>query len=85
MNTPQTYTNEALFTFHKLNEKGQTKAEAIASAYENFLKSVYEIAFDGAAGFESREWSIVKTKLEEACFFTKKAMATQVVNQFREQ
>lgn len=62
-----------LFKFHKLNDGGQQKAIAIAEAF-NALKTSLNLA-------PGRESSIVFTKLEEACFFAKKAMATQPENQ----
>lgn len=65
-----------LFKFHKLNEQGQSRAAAIAHIFECTLNELS--AYMGAA---SREVSIVKTKLEEACFFAKKAMAMQPENQ----
>ena len=64
-----------LFTFHKLNPDGISKAMFIADAYTNLLEEL------SAKVPECREWSIAKTKLEEACFFTKKAMACSPDNQ----
>ena len=63
------------FTTHILNELGIVKAQAIANHFDHLL--------EGLKGFvpEGREHSIVKTKLEEACFFAKKAMANDPENQ----
>lgn len=62
------------FTFHLLNDQGKKKAMEIASAYDNTLNIIQSMCPPG------RELSIVKTKLEEACFFTKKAMANDPAN-----
>lgn len=62
------------FEVHILNERGRRAAKEIA------------LKFDGLMTFlsmnlpEGREMSIVATKLEEACFFAKKAMASQIEN-----
>ena len=60
-----------LFKFHKLNEAGQNKAMEIQRIFESTLEALLPILGEG------REGAIVKTKLEEACFFAKKAMAIQ--------
>jgi len=74
-----------LFAFHKLNDDGQLKAVRIAEAFHNLYSDLHTIAFDGKdstqPGWEGREWAIVRTKLEEACFYAKKSMATQPENQ----
>jgi len=63
------------FTVHMLNEEGIGKANLIKSMFDAFLTELSAICGTG------REYSIVKTKLEEACFFAKKSMACQKVNQ----
>jgi hypothetical protein len=63
--------NEA-FQVHILNEDGKQRASDIALAFDCLLKTLED--FNGT---NTREMSIVKTKLEEACFFAKKAMANQ--------
>lgn len=68
----------ALFAVHKLNEDGMTKAKKIAYAFDNCLTELESVCPSG------RELSIVKTKLEEAAFFAKKAMATAPENQIEE-
>ncbi len=62
------------FTVHKLNAGGLQKAQAIAEAFDLLLEKLkLELP-------EGREFSLVKTKLEEACFFAKKGMAKQSEN-----
>lgn len=68
---------EPEFAFHKLNEEGQNKAKTIALYFSDLLFSLQSYCP------ASRELSIVKTKLEEACFFAKKAMANQPKNQVK--
>lgn len=66
-----------LFEVHMLNEVGIEKARAIAEDFNELLGYL-----ESTIGTEpSREMSIVKTKLEEACFFAKKAIANQKINQ----
>ena len=60
------------FTSHRLNESGLTNAVAISQAFDTLLDDLVRYGCK-----ESREFSIMKTKLEEACFFAKKSMATQ--------
>lgn len=67
---------DPLFEVHMLNEVGKPKAKAIAEAYDRCLAEVTELI--GAA--PSRELSIAKTKLEESCFYSKKAMANNPTN-----
>jgi len=62
------------FTVHMLNEQGKQKAGAIAQAFDECLDKLKAVCP------ESREFSITKTKLEEASFFAKKSMANQVDN-----
>jgi hypothetical protein len=66
---------DPLFQFHRLNEDGIKKAEEIASTFNDCLRVLKTMCPEG------REFSIVKTKLEEASFFAKKAMAHSVSNQ----
>lgn len=63
------------FAFHKLNSVGIGKAEQIAEAFDLLLEKLKELCPEG------REFSIVKTKLEEASFFSKKSMAMKTDNQ----
>lgn len=71
----QTTRNE--FGVHILNEEGIAKAKDMAWKFSELL---YWLEQPGMC-VEGRELSIVKTKLEEACFFAKKAMATNLTNQ----
>lgn len=66
------------FEVHMLNETGKGKARSIATAFSDLLEKV-EATCMGASG--GRELALVRTKLEEACFFAKKAMAGNVENQ----
>jgi len=58
------------FKVHILNDDGITCARSIAQEFNNLLTVLHSLI-----GEPNREFSIVKTKLEEACFFAKKAMA----------
>ena len=62
------------FEVHILNELGKTKARDIAQAFDDCLNRLSTTCPAG------REMSIVRTKLEEACFFAKKSMASDVEN-----
>lgn len=64
-----------LFQVHRLNEDGAKKAEEIAAAFNGCLQSLQGMCPEG------REFAIAKTKMEEACFFALKAMASAVDNQ----
>ena len=64
-----------LFTVHKLTESGTAKANAIARDFEVLLMQLEELC-----DTQSREFSLVKTKLEEACFYAKKSMAMEPHN-----
>lgn len=63
------------FEVHKLNERGFATAREIASNFDNLLSYLTENCPAG------RELSIVRTKLEEACFFAKKSIANVKENQ----
>jgi hypothetical protein len=62
---------DPLFQFHRLNEVGIEKAVKIAESFDRLLTELKELCPEG------REFSIVKTKLEEASFFAKKSMANR--------
>jgi hypothetical protein len=71
------------FATHKLNAEGMAKAVAIGMGFELLLaglEKTVELAPD-ARGLGARQMAIVRTKLEESCFFAKKAMAVQAKNQ----
>lgn len=65
------------FEVHKLNDDGFAKANLVASCFDQLLSKLEEIWGDDTG----REAAIVRTKLEEASFFAKKAVARQAVNQ----
>lgn len=69
----ETTMNKA-FQVHMLNDDGKSKAKQIAMAFDGLLA---ELATLCPAG---RELALVTTKLEEACFFAKKAMANDPAN-----
>jgi len=62
-----------------LNADGKAFASAIAEEFSSTLDRLEQICGSG-----SREMAIVRTKLEEACFFAKRAMASNQFNQIQE-
>lgn len=64
------------FQVHLLTAEGVKKAQSIAYLFDALLTSLQELV-PGS----SREMSIARTKLEESCFFVKKAMANDFQNQ----
>jgi len=64
------------FTMHLLNPEGIAKARLIAEVMTDTLNRLEELC-----GTSSREMAIVRTKMEEAAFFAKKAMAVNPNNQ----
>lgn len=69
-NDPRRY-----FAFHKLNEQGIANGQEIAARFTALLAFLDTVCIDG------RELALARTKLEEASFFAKKAMATNLANQ----
>lgn len=65
-----------MFEVHMLNALGKAKADEIREAYEALVAKLSPFC-----GASPREWALVKTKLEESCFFAKRAMALQTENQ----
>lgn len=63
-----------LFQVHTLNEEGMKKAKHLQDLFEQFFAQITEGLPD------SREKSIVATKLQEASFYAKRAMAMQPEN-----
>lgn len=68
-------TKHEQFSVHNLNNEGIEKANLIRDAFDELLSVLDQLCIDG------REFSIAKTKLEEACFFAKKSMCTHLINQ----
>jgi len=66
---------DKLFEVHMLNSEGKSKANYIAHQFDALLSELSRLCANG------RELAIVKTKLEEACFYAKKAMAGIPENQ----
>lgn len=64
-----------LFKVHRLNEVGMARAFVIAEEFSKLL-DVLEVNCA-----EGRDMSLVRTKLQEASFFAKQAMATMTENQ----
>lgn len=60
---------EKEFQVHMLNAEGKVRANMLAEKFSDLL------AFCKTVGMPGRELSLVATKLEEASFFAKKAMA----------
>lgn len=58
------------FAVHMLNDAGKTKAAEIAQAFDDCLERLTKVCPPG------RELAVTRTKLEEACFFAKKSMAS---------
>ena len=65
-----------IFKVHMLNQKGIEKAERIRMAFE---KCVMDVNLQ-AKGGDERCLALFKTKMEEACFYAKKAMASDPIN-----
>ena len=63
-----------LFQVHKLNASGLDAAKCIAQQFNNVAEYIENLP-------DGREKSIALTKLEEACFFAKKAIAVLPENQ----
>jgi hypothetical protein len=59
-----------------LNATGKSRANDIAEAFDGLLAELVTMNPE-----TSREMSMVRTKLEEACFFATKAMAIKPENQ----
>lgn len=60
---------DSAFTVHKLNDNGLAKSKVIAESFDELLGKLAAVVPEG------RELALVKTKLEEACFFAKKGMS----------
>lgn len=67
---------DPLFEVHILNLAGAKKAKTIAEKFDTILTELTPII-----GIAGRYPALVRTKLEEAAFFAKKAMAILPENQ----
>jgi len=63
------------FKFHALNEIGKEKVLSVAIAFDELLQQLKSICP------VSRELKITAMKLEEACFYAKKSIASEIENQ----
>lgn len=63
------------FASHKLNQNGIDKMQATRTVFNMTLGALVELCPT------NREFSIVKTKLEEACFFAIKSICVDAANQ----
>jgi hypothetical protein len=64
------------FAVQMLNENGKRKANELAEGFDSLLTAVERLGTG-----DPRCVAVAKTKLEEACFFAKKAMASDTANQ----
>lgn len=64
------------FDVHMLNDAGIAKARAIAETFSSALTDL-----ESQCGADGREMAVVRTKLQEAAFFAKRAMAVRAENQ----
>jgi hypothetical protein len=64
------------FSVHVLNPEGMKKARDIAKSFSTLLTEVEEVC-----GTDGREMALVRTHLQEAAFFAKRAMAMRSQNQ----
>jgi hypothetical protein len=63
------------FEVHRLSEEGLKNAGEIASHFNELMFKLFDNGLIETDKDNGRLISIVKTKLEEACFFAKKALA----------
>jgi hypothetical protein len=72
--TPKEKHMHKAFEVHLLNDQGKAKAAKLATGFNALLEEITPIVED------PRLLAIVTTKLEEACFFAKKGMASAAGN-----
>jgi hypothetical protein len=78
---------DSAFEVHMLNDSGKQKAMRLADMFDGLFASVRNVALEGVHPEEkadpevSRELALVRTHLEMACFYAKKAMANNPLNQ----
>lgn len=82
--------DKELFGFYKLNEKGMVATKEISDHFDDLLRKCCKTVFGdqadaimaGSAPADgARQWALLKTKLEEACFFAKKTSSIQKEHQ----
>jgi hypothetical protein len=61
---------DEIFQVNRLNEKGFDAIDCVAGSFDLLLYNLENICDQNC-----REFSLVKTKLQEACFFAKRAVA----------
>lgn len=78
------------FAVHILNDEGIEKAKQLAASFDSFLEQLKKLCLHdqnrggillAGNAYNGREFAIVRTKLEEASFFAKKALAMLPENQ----
>jgi hypothetical protein len=67
------------FQVHRLNALGLEKADKLGNLFSTLLDDVEKLA--GIEEQNERELAIVRTKLQEANFYAKRAMAVNSINQ----
>lgn len=70
---------DPLFEVHMLNDNGKEAARVIAENFELLLQRLQPVC--NPQNKPTREWALVRTKLEEAAFYSKKCMALLRMNQ----
>lgn len=71
-----TTTTRSEFKSRRLNEIGEVAAAEVAQAFSDFLDAI-----EALCGADGREMAIVRTKLQEASFFAKRALVERPENQ----
>lgn len=74
------------FRVHKLNSLGMDRTEHLAEIFDNLLSQVLDTVSTSRAipALSGREIALVRTHLELASFYAKKAMAQVPENQIEE-
>lgn len=74
-----------MFKVHRLNEGGLKKAQEIADAFQKLVDTLESPDLCGTRVGNmptvTREIAVVRTKLQEACFFANLALALKSENQ----
>jgi hypothetical protein len=68
------------FKSYKVDKKGLMMIDAIRVSFDNLLNQLEDVLRE-----DSREFSICKTKLEEACFFAVKSASCDPRYQYQEE